>query len=162
MKTLQFLSIISLVLTMATGHAQKVNTYKIWVTLINQKEVKGTLYSAHEDELVILGEDLAQLKFVPGNIRVIKLRRVGKGGRGAWIGALGGFAASTMICYASESGSGWEDLCPFGGVVFGAPIGTLIGIGVGSGREKYSINGNRDAFNSLLPKLQEYAPHKSR
>jgi hypothetical protein len=161
MKTLRFLSMLSLVLTMTTGHTQKVKTYKIWVTLVNQKEVKGTLYTASEDTLVILGEDLAQLTFVPGTIREIKVRRVGKGGKGAWIGAVSGLVAGALIGYASESGSGWEDVGAFAGGILGASVGALIGTGVGSSREKYVINGNRATYNAFLPRLQQYAPQKS-
>ncbi|MFX0555803.1 hypothetical protein ACOCEA_03350 [Maribacter sp. CXY002] len=158
MKTLRFLSILSLVFTITTGYAQKVKIYKVWVTLVNQKQVNGTLYAANEDELVVLGEDLTQMKFVPENIQAIKLRREGNVGKGAWIGALGGLAVGSIAGYASESGSGWEDVGAVGGGILGAPIGTLIGLAVSSGKTKYQINGNKDTYNSFLPKLQQYAP----
>ena len=161
MKTIRFLFILSLVLTMATGNAQKVKIYKVWVTLVNQKQVKGTLYAANEDELVILGEDLTQLKFVPENIQTIKLRREGSFGKGAWIGAISGVVAGALLGYASESGSGWEDVGAVGGGIVGAPIGALIGMGLSSGKAKYRINGNRDTYNSFFPILQQYAPHKN-
>lgn len=160
MKTLHFLPALTLLFTLATANAQKVKTYKIWVTLLEQ-EVKGTLYAANEDELVILGEDLTQLKFVPGNIQVIKLRRKGKGGRGAWIGAVSGIVVGAVAGYASESGSGWEEVGAIGGALVGAPTGAVLGALIGSGKDKYIINGDRDTYNSLLPTLQQYAPQKT-
>ena len=160
MKTLHFLFALTLLFTLATVNAQKVKTYKIWVTLLKQ-EVKGTLYAANEDELVVLGEDLTQLKFVPGNIRVIKLRRKGKGGKGAWIGAVSGLVVGAVAGYASESGSGWEEVGAIGGALVGAPTGAVLGALIGSGKDKYIINGDRDTYNSLLPMLQQYAPQKA-
>jgi hypothetical protein len=161
MKPLRFLSILTLVFTLTTANAQKVKTYKIWVTLVNQEEVKGILYAANEDELVILGEDLDQLNYAPGNIRVIKLRREGKAGKGAWIGGVSGLVIGAVSGYASESGSGWEEIGAWGGAIVGAPIGTILGALIGSGKDKYNINGDRDTYNSLLPMLQKYAPQKT-
>jgi hypothetical protein len=157
---------LSLVLTMTAGHTQKVKTYKVWVALVDQQEVKGTLYAANEEGLVILGEDLNQLKFVPENIRAIKVRRAGGPGKGAWIGAVSGFAAGALVGAASASGSSGgdiisDDVVSIGSGFLGAPIGALIGFGVGSGKTTYRINGNRDTYNYFLPKLQEYAPQKS-
>ena len=160
MKALHFLSALTLVFALATTNAQKVKTYNIWVTLVNQEEIKGTLYAASEDELVILGEDLTQIKFTPGNIREIKLRRVGKAGKGAWIGGVSGLVIGAAVGYASESGSGWEDVGAAGGAILGAPIGTIVGVLIGSGKEKYPVNGNREIYNSLLPILEQYVPQK--
>ena len=152
--------ILTLIFTLTSTNAQKVKTYKIWVTLVNQEEIKGTLYAANEDELVILGEDLAQIKFTPGKIREIKLRRVGKGGKGALIGGVSGLVIGAAAGYLSESGSGWEDVGAVGGAILGAPIGTILGALIGSGKERYPVNGNREIYNSLLPILEQYAPQK--
>ena len=162
MKTLHFLSVLTLFFTLATANAQKVKTYKIWVTLVNQEEIKGTLFAADEDTLVILGEDLTQIKFTPGNIREIKLRRVGKGGKGAWIGAVSGALVLGVAGLASGD-DGWvpAEAVAVGGAFFGGSIGAVAGALIASSRERYIINGDRNTYNSLLPMLQKYASKES-
>ena len=70
-------------------------------------------------------------------------------------------AVGSIAGYASESGSGWEAIGAVGGGILGTPIGALIGMGVGLGKEKFMIHGNSDTYGSLLPMLQKYIPHKS-
>jgi hypothetical protein len=150
---------------MTISYAQKVKTYNVWVTLADQQQLKGTLYAANEEALVILGEDLTQVKFVPENILILKVRRAGGPGKGAWIGAVSGFVAGALVGYASASGSDGDiisdDAVSIGSGIVGAPIGALIGFGVSSGKTTYTINGNRDTYNTILPRLQEYIPQKS-
>ena len=162
MKALSFLSILILGFTLSTATAQKVKTYKIWVALVDQEEVKGTLYSVSKGELVILGEDLNQVKITPETIETIKLRKQGNVGKGAWIGAVGGAVVGGVAGLASgDDGFITGEAMAAGGVILGAPPGALIGILIGSSKEKYTINGVRETYNSLLPKLQSYAPQKN-
>lgn len=156
MKTLRFLFLLTLVLTLSSTNAQKTKTYKIWVSLVDKEEVKGILYDANEDELVIVADDFNQLKFAPENIGVIKLRRQGKVGRGAWIGALSGMAIGFGIGYASESDADWQGAVALGSAILAAPAGSLMGMAIGSAKEKFVINGDRDLYISLLPKLKMY------
>lgn len=159
MKTIRILFVLSLVFTLSSTYAQKVKTYKVWVTMMDQSTIKGTLHSAHSDELLIVGEDLNPQKIVPSDIQTIKVRRVGNVGRGAWMGAIGGLVAGAVAGYASESGSGWEDVGAVGGGILGAPAGALIGTAAGSGKITFKINGDQSSYLSLLPRLQTYAPN---
>ena len=109
MKTFQYLLLISLVFTLSTSNAQKVKSYKAWVTLINNKEVKGVLYSANEDGLVLRDKDLMDtIAIDAGTIEVIKLRSKGKVGRGALIGAASGLLAGAIIYNVQVNSSSSE------------------------------------------------------
>lgn len=157
MKTLRFLTMLILGCTLAPVSAQKIPTHKIWVTLVNQQQEKGTFYAATEQELVILKADLTQLKLLPENIQIIKIRRQGNVGKGAWMGAVGGAVIGAVIGMASTQdayitqGEG----ALIGGLI-GTPVGALVGAGIYSGREKYLTNGNKEIYLSFLPKLQQY------
>lgn len=161
MKMFRSLFILTFFLTLTTASGQKIITYKIWITQVNQNQTKGILYSANKDELVILGEDLTQITFLPENIQVIKLRREGKSGKGAWIGGLGGLVIGAAAGYAIESGSGWEDVGAVGGGLLGVPIGAIAGALIGSNKERYNIHGDIHTYYLFLPKLQKYAPQNS-
>ena len=162
MKTFRHLYVLTLVFSLTSGHAQKVYTYKAWVTLIDKTVVKGTYYAANEEEFVILGEDLNQIGFAPENMEAVKLRRQGNTGKGAWMGAIAGATigvviglASTQDAYISQ-GAG----ALIGGLI-GAPVGAIAGASLNSGREKFMINGDRDVYLTLLPRLRKYIPHQS-
>ncbi|MBC2838840.1 hypothetical protein [Robiginitalea sp. SC105] len=160
MKSLPFLPVLALIFTLSTTHAQKVKTYDVRVFLMDNSQVKGTLYAARESELVILREDLTPVKYLPENIRALKLRRAGSIGKGAWVGAVGGCIAGAVAGYASESGSGWEDVGAIGGAIVGTPLGAIVGVVIGSGKKKYTLNGDKDRYNALLPTLEKYTPQK--
>ncbi|MEE4177765.1 MAG: hypothetical protein V2I46_09665 [Bacteroides sp.] len=159
MKTLRLLFVLTLACTLSAAHAQKVKTYKAWVTLMDKTEVKGTCYAANEDEFVILGEDLNQIGFAPESMAAIKFRRQGNTGKGAWMGAIAGATigvviglASTQDAYISQGGGAL-----IGGLI-GAPVGALAGAGLNSGREKFLVNGDQATYLALLPRLRQYAP----
>ena len=145
------------------ANAQKVKTYKIWVTLLNETKAKGKLYAANEHQLVVVGEGSNQIKIDPRNIEIIKIRRTGSGGRGAWIGALSGALTGGVAGYAGgddEPGFfSWsaEDKAGIGAFV-GAPLGMLIGVGIGLVKKRFVVNGDESAYRTHLPLLREYAP----
>ncbi len=159
MKLLRIISVFMLVLTLSPALGQKVKTFKVWVNRLNDARITGTLYTVDGDGLVILGEDLKQVTIDPKSIESIKVRRVGNVGRGAWIGAVSGLVLGGVAGYSSEAGSGWEDVGAIGGGLLGAPAGALIGLGVGSAKTRFLINGNRNTFNSAVPRLRQYTPH---
>ncbi len=142
---------------------QKVKTYKIWVTLLDETKVKGTLYGVNEDQLVLVGGDLNQVIITPESIETIKLRRTGKIGRGAWIGAAIGTATGALVGLATNDRDeflGDPIYSMTGGGIVGLIIGTGVGIGIGTGKEKFVINGDESAFRLQLPVLREYVPRK--
>ena len=162
MKAVHFLSVLSLVFTLATTHAQKVQTYKVWVTLVNNTQVKGTLHAANENEIVILDKDLVQINLARETIGIIKIRKKGSIGRGALLGTASGALAGGVIGYAGgddEPGIlsfSAEDKAAIGAIL-AAPVGALVGIAIGSGREEFVINGSKKVYASFLPAFQRYA-----
>lgn len=159
MKPLRIFLVLSFAFAIPAAHAQKIKTFKAWVTLTDDSQLRGYLYSAADEALVIKGEDFTEKKILPETIAVLKLRRENSLGRGAWMGAVGGVVVGATAGYASEAGSGWEDLGAIGGGIIGAPIGALIGVGVGSLRKTFVINGDRATYLSLLSTIRQYAVH---
>ena len=155
-RTLAVLLLFFCVLQPANG--QKVKTYKIWVALLDGTKVKGALYAVNEEQLVVVGEDLKRTQLDPKEIKVIKFRRAGSIGRGAWIGAIAGLFAGAIVSVAVDD-SGWDwGYAAAGGGVVGLPVGAVIGMGIGSVKKKFVINGDENAYRLHLSMLQKYAP----
>jgi hypothetical protein len=161
MKTLRPLCLLLFIFTLTAVNAQKVKTYKVWVTLLDETNIRGTFYAAHQDRFVILGEDLAQLEFVPEDLQKIKVRRQGNVGKGAWIGALSGAVIGGVAGLAGGDVAFMDaEAIGAGYAILGATIGTLTGLAIGSGKEEYIIKGDRNVYISYLPVLKHYAPQK--
>ncbi|MCO5723362.1 hypothetical protein [Robiginitalea marina] len=161
MKTLRPLCLLLFIFTLTAVDAQRVRTYKVWVTLLDKTNIRGTLYAANQDLFVILGEDLAKLGFSPESLQEIKVRRRGKVGKGAWIGALSGAViGGTAGLAGGDVGFIDAEAIGAGYAILGATIGVLTGMAISSGKEVYIINGDRNVYKSLLPELQQYAPEK--
>ena len=159
MKALGFIPLLTLLFILPTTYAQKVKTFKAWVTLLDKTNIRGTLYAANQDQFVILGEDLAQLEFVPENIQAIKVRRRGKVGKGAWIGALSGAVVGGVAgLTGGDVGFMAAEAIGAGYALLGATIGALAGVAIGSAKEEFIINGDRNIYKSFLPILLQYAP----
>ena len=159
MKTFPIFLALILTCTLPSAYSQKVKTYKVWATLTDNTQLRGYLYSATADSLVIKGEDFTEITIKPETLAVLKVRRENSLGRGAWMGALGGMALGAVAGYAAESGSGWEDFGAMGGGIIGIPLGALAGVGIGTARKTFVIHGDRATYESHLATLQKYVPH---
>ena len=164
MNTFRYFTFCLLILSISFSHAQKVRTYKAWVTLINNTEIKGVLYSANEDGIMLTDKDLMDtVAFLDyKTIEVIKIRRKGSIGKGAWVGAASGMVLGGIAGYASgDDPSGWfsytaEEKILLAGIP-SAVIGTGLGAIIGTNRRKYSIKGNHQSYASCLPELKSFA-----
>jgi hypothetical protein len=151
-----------IILCYSPGFAQKTKVYRAWVTLTNGDQVIGALSVANENGLVILhwdtGDTLATLE--GKEIKVIKFRRKGSAGRGAWIGALGGAAIGVIL--GLEEGDGLtmtaEETALTAGLVMAIP-GTFIGVIIGSLPKRFVIKGDNDAYLAQLPEIEQYILH---
>ena len=102
MKSLRILSVLLVLFTFSTIHCQKRKTYKAWVTLMDESRVKGVLYDVKEDGILLM-EDRASdtvAFLVCTDIDVLKVRRKGKVGKGAWIGAASGALIGAVAGFA--------------------------------------------------------------
>lgn len=163
MKTLPLLCVLTLVCSLTTGHAQEVKTYKARVTLMDKTVVKGTCYAANEDAFVILGKDLQIIQLVSTNMEAVKLKRQDNARKKVWAGAITGATLGVAIGLASIPQDAYfsKGAAALIGGVIGAPAGALIIPGLYAEREKFLVHGDKDRYLTLLPKLQQYAPHKS-
>ncbi|MEE4177764.1 MAG: hypothetical protein V2I46_09660 [Bacteroides sp.] len=163
MKTLYLLPVLALAFTLTTGHAQKVKTYKAWVTFTDDIRIRGTFYSAETDGLILMGDDLNEIRIDPKTVKTISFRRKGSVGKGVWIGALSGAAVGAIAGYASgDDEPGWfsstAEEKAAGGAIFLSFPGAGIGALFGSKRTIYPINGDYQTYSGLLAELKKYSP----
>jgi len=153
----------ALILCCTLGYTQKIKTYRVWATLTNGDKVNGAVSAANEEGLVILNwetrDTVARIK--GEEIKVLKFRRKGSMGRGAWIGAVSGAAAGIITGFIDgDDEGGWfamtaEEKAVAAGIGLAIP-GTFIGLIVGSLPKRMVIKGDRDTYLELLPEIKMY------
>lgn len=144
----------------AQNTSKKIKPHKVWITLMDGIKVKGDLYSAEDVSIKIVENnslDVSNLTAISNQkIDVIKIRRKGKIGKGAWIGAASGAGFGIILGLATED-DGWEGLVATAeGIFFGA-VGTGVGAGIGAIKKRIQINGNIDIYKSRLSEIQSYS-----
>ena len=162
MKSTVFI-LLALILSCNFGYSQKTKIYRTWITLTDRTVVNGALTSASRDGLVVLDwenrDTVAQIE--PVQIKVLRFRRKGATGRGAWIGAVSGAAAGILIGFIDgDDEAGWfamtaEQKAVGAGIGLAIP-GTIVGMIIGSLPRRMVIKGDRDTYLALLPEIQEY------
>lgn len=148
--------------------AQKSKPYKVWIDQMdNSNVIKGFLYSVDEYSLKIskdkTGLDSTSVIIVDAErINLIKLRRKGRIGRGAGIGAASGALLGGILGLADgDDEPGWfsatkEEKATGGGILLAIP-GAAVGAGVGAIKKKIVIDGNMENYSMNLDKLRAYA-----
>ena len=134
--------------------------YKVWVELDNSRIDEGILLSAEEAGLTVriypeVNEPI-DMKIAPEEIMVIKLRRRGKVGKGILYGALGGMALGAVAGASGDSGYLGPEFGAVAGGVLGIIPGSLVGLTVGAGKEKFIINKDRNTYLENLDSLKGY------
>ena len=147
--------------------------YKTTVRILSDPsfKCKGALYEVKDSSISISSRQIQDynsgkvesLSFPVEDLKVIHTRKYGNGRKGAWIGAVSGFAAGAMLGLAA-----WDAtmLGPAGtvafyascGLLFGTPIGFIVG--KSAGHKKTRINGSMDEFNLNKDRLKDYAIKK--
>lgn len=162
MKAIRFLAVLTLVFSLSTVYAQKIKSYKAWVTLNDGSQMRGIFYAADSEALILMGEDLNEIKIDPKYIKTIQLRRKGRVGRGVWIGALSGAVVGGIAGYASgDDEPGWfsstAEEKALGNAIFLSFPGAGIGALIGSARTIFTIDGNNEFYLNHLAELAKYA-----
>ncbi len=144
----------------AQNTSKKIKPHKVWITLMDGIKVKGDLYSADDVSIKIAKNnslDVSNLTAISTQkIDIIKIRRKGKIGKGAWIGAISGAGFGIILGLATED-DGWEGLVATAeGIFFGDP-GTNTSAGIGAIKKRIQINGNIDIYKSRLSEFQSYS-----
>jgi len=176
------LSAIVLLCSLNVLFAQEPNkknkAYKVWVSkLDNSKVVKGTLLEANDESLIIIGKKKTEI--MVKDIHKIKIRRKGKVGKGAAIGAGVGVATGLVIGFASGDD---PDKTVDGGWLFGTYTvegtsagekaaywavglgiaGTVVGAVVGSKKETFLINGDSGNYQMHFDEIQTYSVNRKK
>jgi hypothetical protein len=158
---------LATILCYSPGFAQKTKVYRAWVTLTDGDQINGAMSFANEDGLVILDWNTRDTVAVleGKQIKVLKFRRKGAMGRGAWIGALGGAAAGVIIGLADgdDVQEGYWDIWNYtaeqkavaAGIVLAVP-GTFIGMIIGALPKRFPIKGDNETYLASLPQIQQY------
>ncbi|MCX2718786.1 hypothetical protein [Lentiprolixibacter aurantiacus] len=169
MRTISIIALLMFLFALSSLQAQKVKFYKAKVTLNNDTRVKGILYGVSEEGLLLMDKNLVDtvMTIDPRSITLIKLRRSGRVGRGALIGASGGALLGAVIGNASYSSSndceGWFCYSPsreetvYGGAIFFGVQGAIIGALIGTGSRKFEINGDTSIYNTYISELRSFA-----
>lgn len=166
MKSLSVIALLGLLFAFSPSHAQKVKTYKARVILTNDTRVKGVLYAANEEGLVLLDKNLLDTVKVidPVTIEMIKVRKKGRVGNSTLIGAASGMALGAIIGFASgdDPDDCWilcytaEEKALLTGTVLAVP-GAGVGALIGTESKKFRVNGDIDLYQTYLPELRRYA-----
>ncbi len=145
---------------------KKVKLHKVWISLTDSSNVKGVLYSADENAIKIAKNysmDVSNLTSINyQNIDILKIRRKGKVGKGAWIGALSGVGAGIIIgLIDGDDEPGWfsftkEEKALASGIYLGV-VGTGIGALIATKKEKIAINGDNQNYEKILKTIQSYS-----
>ena len=148
------------------GNGQKNKTYQAWAILTSGEKVSGALTAASQDGLILLDwysrDTVASLR--GEDIKVLKFRRKGAIGRGAWIGAVSGAAVGVIIGFVDgdDEPEGWWDFTlsaeqkAFGAGIGLAIPGTFVGMIIGSLPKRFVIKGDRETYLSQLPEIEQY------
>jgi len=144
----------------AQNTSKKIKIHKVWITMQDDSKIKGALYSADNESIKISKNnsfDVSNLTTIDvQNIDVIKIRRKGKIGRGAWIGAASGVGFGVVLGLVSENDE-WEGVVATGAGFFFGVIGTGVGAGVGASKKKIQINGDIETYKNNLAIIQSYS-----
>jgi len=141
----------------AQNNSKTIQIHKVWVNSMDGSKTKGVLYSADEQSINISkNNSLSNSNLIIidcEKIDIIKIRRKGKVGKGAWIGAASGAGFGVAIGMATDSGELKSVVATASGLFLGI-IGTGVGAAVGSIKKKIKINGNSELFINNLSFLQ--------
>lgn len=166
MRKIFFIAVVLMFPLLLIG--QKSKPYKVWIDQMdNSRVIKGFLYSADDKSVKISkiakATDSSSLLIVDAErINQIKLRRKGKIGRGAGIGAASGALLGGILGLADgDDEPGWfsatkEEKAVGGGILLFIP-GAAIGAGIGAIKMKIVIQGNMENYSMNLDKLQACA-----
>jgi len=150
----------------AQNATKKVKLHKVWVSLTDSSKVKGVLYSADENAIKIAKNysmDVSNLTSINyQNLDILRIRRKGKVGKGAWIGALSGVGAGMIIGLIDGDDEPelfsmtMEEKALLGGILLGV-VGTGIGALIATKKEKIVINGDIENYEKMLKTIQSYS-----
>lgn len=164
LKTLLCAFLIFTIGLKAQNSKQKIKVNKVWVTLLDGSKIKGNLYSADNEGIIITknnsidSNDLTTIS--TENIHLIRIRRKGKVIKGMLIGSLTGVGISVLLG-ATSGDSGWftpAETMAIAGVLF-VPLGAGIGALAGTKKENIYIRGTIKTYQLELKKIQSYSLH---
>ena len=181
------LSVIILLCSLNFLFAQEPNKkfkeYKVWASKIdNSKVIKGILLEANDASLRIIGKKNSEIIVNVKDIHKIKIRRKGKGGKGAAIGAATGVATGLVIGFSSgdDPDKTVDGFFPYLGsytyIVEGTTAGekaaswavglgiagTVVGALVGSKKEVFLINGDISKYQMYFDEIQTYSMNRKK
>jgi len=181
------LSVIILLCSLNFLFAQEPNKkfkeYKVWASKIDKsKVIKGILLEANDESLIIIGKKNSEIIANVKDIYKIKIRRKGKGGKGAAIGAATGVATGLVIGFSSgdDPDKTVDVFFPYLGsytyIVEGTTAGekaaswavglgiagTVVGAVVGSKKEIFMINGDTSKYQMHFDEIQTYSINRKK
>lgn len=140
----------------------KHRAYKVWVTLSNKDVYKGYLTQLNDSSIAIVAikGDVKQ-QFSISAIEQLKFQRKGKMGRSVLIGAGAGLVSGALVGLISgDDEPGWfsmtsEEKSVASGILL-LPLGAGVGAVIGTGKEKYEINGKQQNYEQYRDEISRY------
>lgn len=168
MSCLIFLTAFVLSVNPCFAQNSKKHVYKVWVKKLNTGQlISGYLYQITSEELFISSseEDVNENELItvyPNEISFLKVKRKGKGGQGALIGASIGVGVGAIIGFASSDDRdkiilplSKGDKALIMGTTLGA-LGAITGAIINTKKAKYIIDGDAKKFQDVSKMLQGY------
>lgn len=142
----------------AQNNSKTIQIHKVWVNSMDGSKTKGVLYSADKQSINISkNNSLSNSNLIvidSEKIDFIKIRRKGKIGKGAWIGAASGAGFGVALGLSAEKDNQWDAVVATASGLFFGIIGTGVGAAVGTIKKKIQINGNSELYINNLSYLQ--------
>ncbi|MBT8287300.1 MAG: hypothetical protein HKN00_03460 [Flavobacteriaceae bacterium] len=161
------LSLLCLNSVFSQEKPDKIVAYQAWLTTTNGTELKGILFFANDEEVILTDgfkkkrkENLIHIHWE--NIELIKLRRRGAKTEGAIIGGALGIGLALLLTHdITDSSSFFFGNIDRATVVLGYAVsfaaeGAIIGAKLSDEKKQFYFNGNEFAYKNQLSKLKEF------
>jgi hypothetical protein len=168
--------IITFGISQNTQIADKINPskkYSFWAYDKEKLLGSGSLYSAHDDNIVLVNKSKGQQPINIVDIKIIKIRKKNKVGLGILLGTLGGITAGALIGAASYKKPPPCDpkqifcfelfdkkINAIVGGVLGIIPGAIVGGVIGSFKINIPINYDRNKYKEVQSKLKSISLEK--
>lgn len=146
--------------------------YFSWIKVLeNTEPIEGGLYKLQDSSVLLIPKvifrnklytEVTYMDIAIDNIELIKVRRRGRVGRGAAIGAVSGFGMGFITGFFLSKDAVYFSQVQAGAILGGLAVipGVIIGTVIGTIQVKVTLNGSIETYNTKRTELQKYTMKK--